>query len=208
MVLDRFNEVVRQAQAGEVQAQEELLQILRPYLEQLGRGLATSPRASRSSSDLIQEALLRVWQRLDQFTGHEDDHQSWTMFCAWVGQIMRRLNLNEKRDRGARRRRPTRPIKSLQGERPQGEARGPSIDPPSEDPTASKSAQRNEQVELVKEALDRLGNDPAVVAVRLHFFEALTLKQVAERLQVSYDKARQLFQSGMRQLEQELGPLR
>ena len=42
----------------------------------------------------------------------------------------------------------------------------------------------------------------------MHFFEGLTLKQVAERLQVSYDKARQLFQSGMRQLEQELGPLR
>ena len=101
MALNRFNEVVRRAQAGESEAQEELLQVLRPCLEQLARGLAASPRASRSSSDLVQESLLRVWQRLDQFAGNEDDEQSWAMFCAWVGQIVRRLNLNEQRDRGA-----------------------------------------------------------------------------------------------------------
>src|SRR5262249_62382176 len=84
--------------------------------------------------------------------------------------------------------------------RNQAEEGGPGIDLPSPDPTASKYVQRNEQAELVKEAMDRLGNDPAVSAVRMHFFEGLTLKQVAERLQVSYDKARQLFQAGIRQL--------
>src|SRR5262249_54586012 len=164
------NEVVQRAQAGEAQAQEELLQVLRPYLEQLARGLAATPRASRSAADLVQEALLRVWQRLDQFAGHEDDEQAWAMFCAWVGQIVRRLNLNEKRDRSAQRGSPPRPMASLQGGRNQAEDGGPGIDLPSPDPTASKYVQRNEQAELVKEAMDRLGNDPAVSAVRMHFF--------------------------------------
>src|SRR5262249_1880515 len=56
MVLNRFNEVVQRAQAGEAQAQEELLRLLRPYLEQLARGLAATPRASRSSSDLVSKS--------------------------------------------------------------------------------------------------------------------------------------------------------
>jgi len=206
MVLERFNDVVRQAQAGDAAAQDELLQVLRPYLEQLARCLADSPRASRSSSDLVQESLLRVWQRLDQFAGTDDDEQSWAMFRGWVGQIVRRLNLNDQRDRGAQRRRPDRPIASLQAGGPAEEGR-PGMDLPADDPTASSRVQRDEQAELVRAALERLGDDPAVAAVRMHFFEGLSLRQVAERLQVSYDKARQLFQTGMRHLEQELGPL-
>jgi len=203
--LNRFNDVVRRAQAGEERAQEELLEVLRPYLEQLARGLANSPRASRSSSDLVQESLLRVWQRLDQFTGTEDDEQSWAMFCGWVAQIVRRLNLNEQRDRGAQRRRPDQPVASLQAGKGDDNRQG--LDLPSSDPTTSKCVQRNEQAELVQAALDRLGDDPSITVVRLHFFEGLSLKQVAERMQLSYDKVRYLFQTGMRHLEQELGPL-
>jgi len=171
MALNRFNDVVQRAQAGEEQAQEELLKVLRPYLEQLARGLASSPRASRSSSDLVQESLLRVWQRLDQFSGTEDDEQSWAMFCGWVGQIVRRLNLNEQRDRGAQRRRPDQPVASLQAGKDEDDRQG--LDLPSSDPTTSNRVQRNEQAELVQAALGRRGDDPSIAVVRLHFFEGL-----------------------------------
>ncbi len=207
-VLDRFNEVVRRAQAGEAQAQEELLAVLRPYLERLARGLASSPRASRSSSDLVQEGLLRVWQRLEQFGGADDDARSWAMFRAWVGQIVRRLNLNEQRDRKAQRRRPQRPIASLQAA-PPGEGSGPrpGIDLPSPDPTPKSRACLNEQELMVKAAMKRLGDDTSCAVVRMHFFEGLSLRQVSERLQISYDQVRRLYRDGIRRLERELGPL-
>jgi RNA polymerase sigma factor (sigma-70 family) len=207
MVPTRFNEVVERAQTGEEKAQEELLGILRPYLEQLAHGITSSPRASRSSSDLVQEALLRVWQRLDQFSGTDDDEQSWAMFRAWVGQIVKRLNLNDQRDRHTQKRQPPQGVASLQGGQGQEEAR-PGLEVPSGDPTASSRVRLNEEVQFVQAALDRLGNDPSVSVIRMHFFEGRSLRQIAEHLQISYDKVRQLFHTGMQQLERELGPLR
>ena len=44
--------------------------------------------------------------------------------------------------------------------------------------------------------------------VRLRFFEGLSLRQVAGRLQLSYDKVRERFRFSVRRLQQYLEELR
>ena len=43
--------------------------------------------------------------------------------------------------------------------------------------------------------------------VRLCFFDGLSLRQIAERLQLSYDKVRQRYHRSLKVLERELGGL-
>jgi DNA-directed RNA polymerase specialized sigma24 family protein len=45
-----------------------------------------------------------------------------------------------------------------------------------------------------------------VTIVRLHFFDGLSLREIAERLDLSYDQVRHRYQTTLRSLEQELGP--
>jgi RNA polymerase sigma factor (sigma-70 family) len=207
-----FNDLIRRAQAGEPRAQEELLAVVRPYLEKLAEGIADPSHASKSVSDLVQDTLLRVWLKLPQFEGTNDDQQSWLMFRTWAGKIARRLHLNSRRDRKAQRRRPERPIVSLQAGPPQSpdnsERKG--LDPPAPGPTASATLRQDEQARLVQAALDRLTDRTSRDVVRLHFFEGVSLRQIAERLDLTYDQVRYRFQTAMQSLEsdlRELGPL-
>jgi RNA polymerase sigma factor (sigma-70 family) len=201
-----FNDLVRQARAGQPQAQEELLRRLRPYLERLASGLADPPHARRSASDLVQEALLRVWQKLDQFDGTAEDEESWAMFRSWVGQILRRLDLNDRRDRNAQRRRPPQPIAALPAPGP-GASGSYQVDPPANGPTVSATVRQAEQTQLIQAALERMDDEVSAAIIRLHFFEGLSLRQIAGRLSLSYDKVRDRYAAGMRHLERELGSL-
>jgi RNA polymerase sigma factor (sigma-70 family) len=198
-----FNDLLQQARGRDPEAQERLMRLVLPYLERQAGAMAGTSRASQSSSDLAQEALLRVWQKLDQFGGTGVDEESWAMFCAWAGQIVRRLGINSLRDRNAQRRRPPERVASLQ-EVGAGPGRRPA-DPPADDPTASALLRDAEQTELVRAALERAGDVPGLV-VRLHFFEGLTLREIASRLDLTYDQVRERFQMGLRRLERELGP--
>jgi RNA polymerase sigma factor (sigma-70 family) len=66
----------------------------------------------------------------------------------------------------------------------------------------------DEQARLVQAALERLADDTDRAILRLRFFDGLSLRQIAERLALSYDKVREHYQSGLGQLERELGRLR
>jgi RNA polymerase sigma factor (sigma-70 family) len=195
-----FNDLIQRAQAGEPEAIDQLMAVLRPHLEQLARGQA-APTGSRSASDLVQEALLRVWQKLDQFQGTTDDAQTQAMFRSWVGRLFTRLGLNTHRDRHAKRRRPPQKILPLQA----GDTTESGVDPPGREPTASTHLRRDEESQRIRAALARLPDETGRAILRLHFFEGESLRQISARLGLSYDKVRELYQAGMHHLEQELG---
>jgi len=56
---------------------------IRPRLEQL----AQSHSPNQSVSDLVHDAWLRAWQKLDQFQGAQDEAHALAMFRAWLAQI-------------------------------------------------------------------------------------------------------------------------
>lgn len=204
-VFDGFNDLLRRAQAGEAEATEELMARLRPYLEQIARVKVDNPHASRSASDLAQEGLLRVWQKLDQFEGAEQDEHSWMMFRSWIAQLVGRLHLNTERDRLAQKRHPGARIQPLQAANP-ADSQAPAVDPPADDPTASQQVGRREEMDRLRQALAQRQDDVGVTVVRMHFFEGLSLREIAERLGLTYDQVRHRYQTTLRALEHELGP--
>jgi RNA polymerase sigma factor (sigma-70 family) len=200
---DGFNAWLRRAQAGDRQAQEALLAALRPHLEKLARTYADPAGAGQSVADLAQEACLRVWQKLDQFQGTDDDGQTRARFRAWVDRIVCRLGQNSRRDQRARRRTPAQGLARL-GE-PGGAGGGG--EPPGREPTPSVNVRRVEQLESVRAALLRLPSEAGRVIVQLHVFEGVSLREVARRLGLSYDQVRERYRASMEFLEGELGPL-
>ena len=203
-----FHELLRQARAGDGQAMNWLVAILRPRLEQLARGYADPDRPDESASDLVQEAWLRVWQKLGQFRGAADNEQTAAVFHDWVGQIVRHLGLNRERDRNAQRRRPPqKPVRLAGGEPSESSSHGGGIDPAAGTPTPSATIQADEQAQMVRAAIERIPDTTDRTIVRLRFFDCLSLRQIAERLNLSYDKVRDRYQASMRLLERELGGL-
>src|SRR5262245_32928450 len=86
-----LQDLIRLAQSGRAEAMERLLESVRPYLTRVAESCLDASRASRSASDLVQEAEFLAWRRLRQFRGGRDEEDTRAKFHAWLGQIVRRL---------------------------------------------------------------------------------------------------------------------
>ncbi len=119
-----FHDLVRRARADDPQAREQLLEAVRPYLAELARDFADPGHPEESVSDLVQDASVRVWQKLGQFQGAGDDQQTLAMFRAWAGQIVRNLGVSAQRHRNAQRRHPQGKMINLAAPNPQESSSG------------------------------------------------------------------------------------
>jgi DNA-directed RNA polymerase specialized sigma24 family protein len=68
-----FHDLLNRARSGDSAATDELLALIRPWVEQLARSHGRQFGLHESVSDLVQEAWLRAWQKLDQFQGAADE---------------------------------------------------------------------------------------------------------------------------------------
>jgi RNA polymerase sigma factor (sigma-70 family) len=198
-----FHDLLARARAEDRAATDELLALVRPWLEQLARGHAPDGQAS----DLVQEAWLRAWQKLDQFQGADDEAQALAMFRAWLARIVTRLGLNAVRDGRARQRVAPGQLLRLDG---RGTASGGSAavpDPSAGEPTPSAHVQAAEQGRLVREALARLTDPIDRDVVRLRFYEGLSLRQVAARLGCNPETVRQRYHAVLHRLQRDLNGL-
>ena len=199
---------LRLAQNGDRLALERLLAALRPRLEQLARGYPEPGGSRESTADLAQEGAVRIWQKLDQFQGGEDDAQTLAMFHDWVARIVRHLAVDGQRERHAQRREPPGGLRHLPtAEAGESSSGGGGIDPAASGPTPSANLQADEQARLIRAALERIPDATDREMVRLCFFEGLSLRQIAERLNLTYDKVRERYHHSLRLLERELGGL-
>lgn len=195
-----FHDLLTRARAGDRAATEELIGLIRPWLEQLARNHAVCHRADGSTSDLVQEAWLRAWQKLDQFQGADDEAQAVTMFRAWLARIVERLGLNALRDAGAQQRSPPGKLLQLNGV-------SASLDPSAAEPTPSAAAQEEERARLVSEALAKLDDPLDRDIVRLRFFEGISLRHIARQLGCNPETIRQRYHALLGRLQQDLNGL-
>ena len=176
----------------------------------VARGYADPTHADESSSDLVQEAWVRAWQRLDQFQGGGTDEETLKMLRGWVGQIVHRLGLNRSRDRAAQKRSPEEGVVlSIERGARSGldSGQGTGIDPPGSEPTPSAIVSLNEETRRVHAAIESIADPMDRSIVRLRFFEGASLKRIAEMLGLSYDKVRNRFDAALREIERKLeGP--
>ena len=204
-VPEYFQEIVREAQGGSRDAMDRLLVILKPQLEELSRGYADPARAAESTQDLVQEAWLRAWQKMDQFKGGKDDAETMAMFRGWIGQIVHRLGLNAVRDRQVQRRSPQAgAVLPLRDGGPGSSAGGWWREPAAGGPTPSGVYQIDEEARLVQSALEKIPDSLDRDILRLRFFEGVSLRQIAERLGMRYMVVRERYQVSLRILEREL----
>jgi RNA polymerase sigma factor (sigma-70 family) len=160
-----FQDLLARARSGDRAATDELLALIHPWLEQLARDHAANHRPDGSSSDLVQEAWLRAWQKLDQFQGAEDEAQAVAMFRSWLARIVARLGLNTVRDGEAKLRTPPGELLRLDGDS------GAVLDPSTGEPTPSAQVRASERARRVQEALAQLADPLDRDIVRLRFFE-------------------------------------
>lgn len=200
-----FDELVRRAQAGDREAMDEVLAILRPQIEPLARRYADPARPVGSTGDLLQDSCLRAWTKLGTFRGGGNDEETFAMFRAWMGQIVRRLGMKAERDRHVKRRSPSKPVVRLSPKRPGAStSAGGGIDAPGREPRPSSYVRLDERTRRVEEALQRLSDDTDVEIVRMHFFDELSLPQIAERLEIDFKEVRRRYRAAMRILEHDL----
>ena len=198
-----FHDLLARAHAGDRPAIDELMVRVRPWIEQLARKAAPHQRPNGSVSDLVQEAWLRVWQKLDQFQGAADEAQSLAMFRAWLARIVARLGLNAARDAAALQRRPPGQLLPLDGVHAENGSL-PIRDPSASGPAPSADLRAEEQARIVQEALARLSDPLDREIIRLRFFEGLSLRQIAHRLDCNHETIRQRYHAVLSRLQQDL----
>lgn len=201
-----FCDLLARAHGGDRTAIDELLTRIRPWIEQRARKAVSHHRPDGSVSDLVQEALLRAWQKLDQFRGAGEEAQSEAMFHAWLGRIVARLGLNAVRDAGAQQRKPPGKLLPLNGDQAPGDSL-PILDPSAGEPTPSANVRAEERARLVQEAMARFADPFDREIIRLRFFEGLSLRQVAHRLECNHETVRQRYHALLGRLQQELSGL-
>jgi RNA polymerase sigma factor (sigma-70 family) len=197
-----FQTLLNKARSGDESATGELLLLVRGHLAQSAGRYQQQTQAVESTSDLVQEASLRLWQHLPEFRGGSTDDESLAMFLAWSEQIVNRLGLNALRDRAAQCRFPRGTIHRL------GPGAGSSRPSPGEpvaaDPSPSASARSREEAACIQDAVARLTDEVDRELLRLRFFEGRSLRQIADDLRLSYDQIRDRFKRIMRRLERDL----
>jgi RNA polymerase sigma-70 factor (ECF subfamily) len=195
-----FHDLLNRARSGDSAATDELLALIRPWVEQLARSHGRQCGLHESVPDLMQEVWLRAWQKLDQFQGGADEAAAVGMFRAWLARIVSRLGQNAARDEAAQQRTPPGKLLRL------GDSTAP-LDPSAAEPTPSAHAQAAEQARLVYEALGRVADplDRDILAMR--FFEGRSLRQIAAHLGINHESARQRYHTAVSRLQKELGGL-
>ena len=193
--LDTVSLLVPKAKEGSESAREELLEHVQDYVRLMAKKNAPANLQGKFGlSDVAQQSMAQALQGFDQFRGN-----SASEFYGWLRAIVRNQALrmqrdyqSEKRDVGRERRLANDSCSSRPGHVP--------ID---SDPTPGTRAIAIEEIQHVRSAIDRLPEDYANV-IRLHSFERLSFKQVAEKMERSLDSVTKLWYRAIMKLEKEL----
>jgi RNA polymerase sigma factor (sigma-70 family) len=201
-------ELVRQAQAGCAEAWQQLHEWAQPFLLRRAGRLLGPDALQESASDLTQEVWARAWQGIGDFRGGPGDAETAALFRAWLARILKNVYLNGRRFWQTQKRQPPPGLVHLGAGANSEACTGSRADPPADDPSPSADLRQEEQGRLIQQALVGLPDPTDVEILRLHFFEGLSLTQIAGRLGVSLDRVRGSFHRSLERLRPQLDSLR
>lgn len=182
VAMNDFEQMLRDAKAGDLDAISRLSGVAEEYLRQSGKARPSQTIQHRfGHSDAIQDSLLTVFSRLDTFKGTTE-----TQFLAWVKMIARNVVIDEERVNHAEKRSVgkeeafTRPIADDQ-------------------PTPSKAAMFAEAVEQAEVALEDLPEEQRI-AIRLKHESGMKLAEIARAMGKSESAVGGLIRRGLETL--------
>lgn len=184
-----FHDLVRRAQGGDRRAMDQVLSILRPFIEPLARRYAESTRPAESTADLLQESCLRAWSKIGGFEGGTNDEETFAMFRAWIGRIVRTKGLNAQDRQRGRRNHTARVAARL---------------PVPRTLTPAETARSREMGRQVREALMTVADETDLRIIELRFFDGMTLPQISHRIGVDFKEVRRRYRLALRRLQRRL----
>lgn len=155
-------QLIEASLAGETEAFGVLVQ---RYQDRLYPTLLRLTGSAEDASDLLQDAFLRAFERLDRYQGGSS-------FYTWIYRIAVNLALSDRR----RRRVAARALSIIRAERPE-----PDRDPSQIDPTLP--IERAERENQIQQALNRLSEEHRTIVV-LKDLDGLRYEEIAEILQI------------------------
>ncbi len=159
----------------------------RDYLKgRAKRWLETRKHPDIDPSELVQETFLRAHTRIEQYQGTSEPS-----LRAWLRTVMRRLFLDRVRRSRLDYEPPTSPSGDVEAL-------------PCSRSSPSKVVMKAEHDRRLREAVDRLPKDQAT-AIRLHYFEGLTVVETAQRMNRPRDAVAGLVRRGLAALRREIG---
>lgn len=187
-----FPALILQAKSGDSSALERLMLLYRPTVGSETRSFQDSLKASVSVQDLEQEVWVRVWTRLPGFIGSPDEESCRLMFASWLRLTTRRVALSIIEKSCAKKR-----GGSVQPDR---------LDYPVEaaDRSPSSIVRAGESKEQLLIAIDSLGDEEAREIVQLHFFEGLSMLEIADKMDLTRDQVRYRIQVALETLGRRL----
>ncbi len=197
-----FRRLVRKAQSGDRRAMDEVLAAMEPFLPKQSRPYE-DPRLGNGCESMLGEARLRAWGQLGSFESGENDEETFAMFQSWIGQLVRRLGMNTRRDHARRRRNPGRGKTVIPNGSP---LPGPTIDWDQGEGKTPPESLRPEAARI-QDSLVRFRDREEAGVLWLHLFDGLTFREIAERIDLDYRRVREQYRRGIRRLEVELADL-
>jgi RNA polymerase sigma-70 factor (ECF subfamily) len=183
--------------AGAAPERGAMLERFRDYLRLLARlQLPAHLQGKLDPSDIVQQTMLRAFERLDQLRGHDDGQ-----IAAWLRQVLASVLANAVRDFG-RLRRDVALERSLEA----------SVEKSSaclerwlaaEQSSPSEQAVRNEQVVRLADGLAALPDQQREVVVLRHF-HGWAVEAIGEHLGKTRASVASLLRRGLKQLREYL----
>lgn len=185
--MPNLSEYIRDAQNGDASALEKLILQFSGTIRRECTRYSLNLPPDLSHSDLVQEVLLRVWTKIGQFKGVEQEETQALVFECWIIKNARSTLHNLIRDRGAQKRMPAEGITSFdevaqEYHKHQDNQSGP-----------SSILAKDEEAERLKVAMNRYLDDREREILIRYIVEGQTFKQISEDMSLSYDQVRYAF---------------
>jgi RNA polymerase sigma factor (sigma-70 family) len=203
MEWDGFHALVQRARSGDCAACDEMLARVMPQLRKQVAQVVGPEWQNNSFDDLVQKACLREFQKIQTFEGGSNDEETYWAYLSWSAELVQNVIRNHWRDKGQPIRRPPGRVASLDPHAGADSSNGLGPAVCAQDPTASKHLRDEDRDTRIAEALSALEPIDREI-IRLHYFEDLSYREIAERLGLTFEKVRYRHDKLLEQLD---GPL-
>ncbi len=194
---ETFQAIIRDAQKGDASSIETIVAEFTKLIQQecMKYGLLQHP--DWSHSDLSQEVLIHVLSQIRQFRGTDTDDPR-AAFEQWLRVTTKNFLSNLQRRRKAKKRFPETGFKNNDG------SGQPNHDLQDHAKTASSIFFHKEDFERLHNAIQNCLDGTEQEILMLRAVEGLTLKEISERLQLTYDQVRYKYETSLSQVQRHL----
>lgn len=175
----QFASDLKSAQAGDQSAIKAIIDEFSNEVRAVCFSFDVDEIAEISRADLVQDAWFKIWVQISRFHIYGDEATSKKMFRGWIRRIARHEMINTLKKNGARKRRPTTPIRQLSA----------CPNPTRSSKSPSKLLMKFEEINQLNSAIARLSKESQVL-IRSCFFDGKTMKQISIDLDMSYEQVR------------------